>query len=108
MPDSSVSGIARCGARADSSSRACATIITTKKSALATSALAGAQPGDAIAPASAGPTARATLKATAPSATARGSVDAADEVVDARRLRRQVECETGADQEREGEERRRA
>ena len=70
MPDISVSGIAR-WARAGLFQPRIATIITTKKSAQPTSALPELSHATA-APASAGPTARATLKATAPRATARG------------------------------------
>ena len=104
MPDISVSGIAR-WARAGLFQPRIATIITTKKSAQPTSALPELSHATA-APASAGPTARATLKATAPRATARGiSMRATRSCPDARRLGRQVECETGADQEREREER---
>ena len=58
--------------RSRAASRRIATIISTKHAALARSALPELTHA-AIAPASAGPTARATLKATAPSATARGS-----------------------------------
>ena len=69
MPESSVSGIARCGRPGLFQPRS-ATIMTTKNTALASSALPEPKPAT-IAPASAGPTARATLNATAPSATAR-------------------------------------
>ena len=70
MPDISVSGIAR-WARAGLFQPRIATIITTKNSAQPSSELPELNQATA-APASAGPTARATLKATAPSATARG------------------------------------
>ena len=83
---------ARDGRARGSSSRAPRRSSTTKNSALASIALP--EPSHAaIAPASAGPTARATLNATAPSATARDSSARGDEVVDARLLRRQVERE---------------
>jgi hypothetical protein len=70
MPENSVSGMP--GVTGERFQRRTAAIITTKPGALMSSAL----PVDshaAIAPASAGPAARATLNATAPSATARGS-----------------------------------
>ena len=71
MPDSSVSGIPR-AMRAGLFHPRTATIITMKNSALASNALPELSQATA-APASAGPTARATLNATAPSATARGT-----------------------------------
>ena len=70
MPDSSVSGIPGIEGAALGHPRS-AKIIHTKNEALASSALP--EPSHAaIAPAKAGPTARATLNATAASATARG------------------------------------
>ena len=71
MPERSVSGIERTG-RGGVFTRRSAKIITRKKTALARSALPEFKPATS-APASAGPTARATLNATAPSATARGT-----------------------------------
>ena len=71
MPDRSVSGIARAG-RGGLFHPRTAKIMMTKKNPLASSALPELNHAT-DAPASAGPTARETLKATDPSATARGT-----------------------------------
>ncbi len=105
MPDSSVSGMPRAGAAGLFHPRT-ATIITTKNSALASSALPELEPGGDRPGERRTDRARDVERDGAERDGAR-HVGARHEIVDARLLRGHVEREAGADQEREREQRRR-